>query len=105
MTKKFFCVIVAIAIIALVPYNVNLGSKSVGLSDAVLANIEALAQTEDNPIELPEVVIYCDSYAEDCITPGPPSSNGHCWEPERSPWFGWDCRWSGKTNDTCCRFE
>lgn len=105
MKRIFFGGIAVLAVAAVVAWNFNVGLKAESmLSDNALANIEALAQTEGNPIELPDVVIYCDSFYEDCIL-GSGHNDGHCWYSwPRYSGIGWYCEWSGKTNDTCCSF-
>ena len=103
MKRKILLGFVVLAIAAMAIWNVNLGLQTKGMSDIMLANVEALAQSEGDPIELPEVVIFCNSYYEDCAL-GSPYNNGHCWKAEYKPIFGWNCGWTGCTNDTCCSF-
>ena len=48
--KVFFSGFIAMAITAMATWNVNFGSKTNGMSDMMLANVEALAQNEWPPI-------------------------------------------------------
>ena len=84
-----------LAIAAVVALNVNLNVNSSKLSDIALVNIEALAE-----VELPEVIITCDSYADECFKGS--SRKGQCWVPDRITGLSIQCKFSGKMSDYCC---
>jgi len=49
MKRKIFGFFAVIAIAAMAAWNVNFGSKTSGMSDVMLANVEALADNEYHP--------------------------------------------------------
>jgi hypothetical protein len=86
MNNKILKLIVVLVIVVMAVFNWGLVSKSSGISDVSMANIEALALTED----LPEVLIECGA------------SSGACWVAYGSngnPWSG--CQWTGNMSDFC----
>ena len=70
MTKNFFKAMTVAVFAIIAGYNVYLANVENGnvVSDALLANVEALSQSE----ELPEIVVSCSESCRDGI--------GKCWK-------------------------
>ena len=68
MRKKFLSCLAILAIAATITFNVSLDSKTNGLTDIMLANVEALAQEETVPCKI-------DSSYESC---NPENSSYYC---------------------------
>jgi len=49
MKKKIFGIVAILLIAVVTAWNVNLGSKTTGMSNVMLANVEALAQESNTP--------------------------------------------------------
>ena len=56
MRKKFICGFAVIAIAATAAWNVNFNSQTKGMTDVMLANVEALA---DNEGDFLDCIYYC----------------------------------------------
>jgi len=112
MKKKVFVSgFATLVVVAVAAWNFNIGFNAIRrLSDTKLANIEALAQNEDEWICsicgnnsdncTCNFGITCDSYAPDC--PPPYYNRGRCWFPDIKMTLNIYCNWTGKQNETCC---
>ena len=85
MKSKILLGIAVMALAVIAAWNVNLSTNVKGLSDLVLANVEALA------VELPEITISCDH--SHC-------SLGYQCHKNTYDWHCY-CKATGKMSDTC----
>ena len=90
MTKNFFKAMTVAVFAIIAGYNVYLANAENGnvVSDLLMANVEALSQSE----ELPEVLIECSKDCDDGI--------GRCWVESKAK----KCVWSGYQIDNCSHY-
>jgi len=95
MKKKILSGIATLAIATAIAFNVSMNmSETNQLSDLDMAGVEALAQGEMKEVELPEVVISCDS---DCD-----SGSGQCWKVDHKTC---SCQFHGGMWNYCTCYE